>query len=157
MFSSVLIVDPEPAASRLYSCLIGDRAGRIEYARDGREGLLKLRANPPALLVTEAWLPLLDGYDLCALAHGEPGVLSIMATRLTDPMVRQRAHCSAADVVLAKPIDAQLFEHALEHLRARAARAREQSRRIRGQSRVLGGTARVIHRESIDIWRRPRS
>jgi DNA-binding response OmpR family regulator len=151
MFSSVLIVDPEPAASALYACLIGDRAGRIEYASDGRDALFKLLARPPALLVTEARLPLLDGYELCTEARRESGVLSIMATRLTDPMIRERAHRSAADVVLAKPIDAQLFEHALEHLRARAAR------HLCGHSRGLTGKSRVLHRESLDIWQRPRS
>jgi DNA-binding response OmpR family regulator len=159
MFTSALIVDPDPGSIAFYESVLASRAERIDYAIDGRDALFKLLAHPPELLVVEARLPLLNGCDLCAIVRRDPyaPLVSAIVTALTDAVIEQRVHACGADVILAKPLDAVRFTQAIDALYSAAAMARARSRRIRRDARATREQARIIHRESRALWRKPPS
>jgi DNA-binding response OmpR family regulator len=158
MFSSVLIVDPDPAAIAFYTAALEQRAHRVNVACDGREGLFELLADPPELLIAEARLPLLNGCDFCTIARREFTVplVTMIVTALADPAAGSRAR-ACADIVLPKPLDAGLFTQAIDTLQTMAAFARARARRIRGEAAMTRERAHVLLFQSRAIQRKLQS
>ena len=78
----------------------------MEQAGDGREALAKAIAEPPDVIVMEATLPGITGYDLCQLLRKDRDTSTVpilVVTADADPQTHQRLHAAGADVVLSKP------------------------------------------------------
>ena len=133
----VLIVEDEPDIAAVLEGILRKRY-RVEVARDGREGVAKVHALHPDLVVMDVFLPHLDGLD---------AVISLKASSDTAdiPVILVSAQVGVADRVralnlgavdyLAKPF------HASELLQ-RAERALSVNRRTtRGRRRARGAHA----------------
>ena len=101
-----LVADPDPGSRALYEQALGRCDFEIVYASDGREALVKVLEEPVALLITEAELPLIDGYALCQLVRRD-ALIRTMPIMVVTTDVRQtaqrRALQAGADTVLVKP------------------------------------------------------
>ena len=127
----VLIVEDEPDIAAVLEGILRKRY-RVEVARDGREGVAKVHALHPDLVVMDVFLPHLDGLD---------AVISLKASSDTadNPVILVSAQVGVADRVralnlgavdyLAKPFHAsellQRAERALSVNRRPAAAAQE--------------------------------
>jgi len=127
----VLIVEDEPDIAAVLEGILRKRY-RVEVARDGREGVAKVHALHPDLVVMDVFLPHLDGLD---------AVISLKASSDTAdiPVILVSAQVGVADRVralnlgavdyLAKPFHAsellQRAERALSVNRRPAAAAQE--------------------------------
>jgi uncharacterized protein (TIGR02266 family) len=82
----------------------------VEHARDGRQALARLQ-QPPAidLLVTDLFMPELDGFELVERLRRTPGLerLPVMAISGGDETARGRALQAGVDVYLRKPVRVQ--------------------------------------------------
>jgi DNA-binding response OmpR family regulator len=158
MFSSVLIVEPDPDLSAFFVSHLAGRTAILAYTDNGRDALFRMLSDPPELLVTEARLPYLNGFDLCTmLRHAGHACLSILATPRGDAILEARSRSAGADIVLGEPLDARAFTLALDRLYVRSAIARAQAQRLLTEARAVQQTARILHAESRDLWRKLRS
>jgi signal transduction histidine kinase len=65
MKHKILVVEDNlPLAERI-SQLLHDAGYQVDLAADGREGLLRVRAEPPDLVISDLSLPEMDGYTFC--------------------------------------------------------------------------------------------
>ena len=95
----VLVVDDDAPARRVLRDLLGDAAGRVSEAADGRAALALAAADPPDLVLLDLRMPGMDGYDVLAgLPAATPVVLVTSAgvRAAGDPRLRR------ADAVLGK-------------------------------------------------------
>jgi CheY-like chemotaxis protein len=102
----VLLVDPDDHSRVLYGESLRLAAFDVEEATDGREALVRAAASTPTIIVTEARLPFIDGYALCALFRSDPPTRDtpiIVLTADAIPAQLDRARESGADSVLVKP------------------------------------------------------
>lgn len=124
----VLIVEDEPDIAAVLEGILRKRY-RVEVARDGREGVAKVHALHPDLVVMDVFLPHLDGLD---------AVISLKASSDTAdiPVILVSAQVGVADRVralnlgavdyLAKPFHAsELLERAERALNRRPGVAQE--------------------------------
>jgi excisionase family DNA binding protein len=104
----ILVVDDDEAVL----ALIRDTLERevpgavIETATDGYEGLVRVGAFRPDLLVLDIRMPRLDGFEVCRRlkAHPETASVRILAmTAYTEEDVRERILQCGADDFLGKP------------------------------------------------------
>jgi CheY-like chemotaxis protein len=104
----VLVVEPDEATRTLYRKALEFAGLDVVEAADGRDALVKTLAVPPALVITEIRLPLMDGYSLCEILRRDPatrGVPILVVTSEAQLESAARARRVGADAVLVKPAD----------------------------------------------------
>ncbi len=64
MGRTVLVVEDDPGMRSLFATVLSEEGYRVETARDGTEGLSKLRSVEPDLVITDLRMPGLSGIEL---------------------------------------------------------------------------------------------
>jgi CheY-like chemotaxis protein len=89
----------------MLALLLTQEGYEVVTASDGEEALLRLGERPPALVVTDYWMPKLDGVELCRRMQEDErwrGIPVLMLTAIHEPAgVPAVAGLTA---VLAKPL-----------------------------------------------------
>ncbi len=112
---AILIVDDDQAVCDALRRALGLQGYEVELARDGEEGLLKLRSNPNAvdLLIVDILMPRLDGLEMTRRLRSDGNAVPILMLTARDQVSDRVAGLEAgADDYLVKPF-------ALEELVAR--------------------------------------
>ncbi len=68
----ILIVDDDADAREFLGILLRSQHHLVEAAVDGKEALLKIRANAPDLVISDILMPLMDGFTLCHEIRRDP-------------------------------------------------------------------------------------
>jgi len=101
----VLLVEDDPALRR-YLEVVLERAGySVISAGDGLEAMKSLLAEPVDVVVTDALMPNLDGYELCRFVRNSPHLahLPIILLSALDPR-NTTDESEQMDAFLAKPV-----------------------------------------------------
>ncbi|HJW09294.1 MAG TPA: response regulator, partial [Holophagaceae bacterium] len=69
----ILLVDDSPTQMGLLRSLFKRRGHEVMEARNGAEALLALAAERPDIVVSDCYMPLIDGYQLCRLLKDDRG------------------------------------------------------------------------------------
>lgn len=106
----ILVVEQNASEAAALQRLIEDAGYGCLSARDGREGLAVVVKDCPALVITSAMLPVMDGYTMCSeikknSARGNTPIPVILLTRLTEPEDIMKGLSCGADDYIAKPFD----------------------------------------------------
>ncbi len=65
MREKILVVDDDPDILEALTMILEAKGYQVATARDGVEGLAKLRAENPDLLVLDLLMPKMDGFAVC--------------------------------------------------------------------------------------------
>jgi CheY-like chemotaxis protein len=86
MIAEILVVDDSPMERLLVEALLTQNANyRIELAENGKQALEKIAAAPPSLIVTDLFMPEMDGLELVRRVRREyPEVPVILMTAYGD-------------------------------------------------------------------------
>jgi len=101
----VLLVEDDPALRR-YLEVVLERAGySVISAGDGLEAMKSLLGEPVDVVVTDALMPNLDGYELCRFVRNSPHLahLPIILLSALDPR-NTTDESEQMDAFLAKPV-----------------------------------------------------
>jgi len=63
--ANILVVDDDPDTCQLLSTLLARKDYHVETAYDGTEGLARVSANQPDLVVLDVMMPDMDGWETC--------------------------------------------------------------------------------------------
>lgn len=102
----VLIVDDDESTARLLARFLRDYD--VTLAFDGVEGLERAVATRPHLVITDVWMPRMDGIEMVEALKGDPGlhhVPVIFLTAVGDAPNVAHAISAGARHYLPKPID----------------------------------------------------
>jgi DNA-binding response OmpR family regulator len=80
MARTILVVDDEPTLRETLAEALESEGHRVVTAADGREALLRFRAEKPDLVLLDLMLPELSGIEVCRIIRAESGVPIIMLT-----------------------------------------------------------------------------
>lgn len=89
----LLIVDDDPAAIHLLSHILGERA-QIFFATGGEKALAQIRRQPIELVLLDAEMPDMSGFEVCARIRDDPYLADlpvIFITAHADPRTESRA------------------------------------------------------------------
>lgn len=104
--ATILIVDTNPVDRRWYITLLGNYGHRLLEASHGAEALTVAQAELPDLIITDIFMPHLDGFSLVRRLRGEPLLASIPVIFQTasydDSEIHRLAHSSGVPHVLRK-------------------------------------------------------
>ncbi len=108
----VLVVEDNEVNLELLQYLLQACGHQVEMARDGIEGLERLRAWRPDLVLCDIELPRMDGVSFARAVRADPGLGALPLLAVTaNAMGGDRARFLAAgfDDYIAKPIDPDRF------------------------------------------------
>lgn len=74
----VLIVDDDVEWREAVGDLLEDAGYSVAMAEDGRRGLEMIATSPPAVVMTDMQMPIMDGRELLAQAHAVDGRLPVI-------------------------------------------------------------------------------
>jgi two-component system alkaline phosphatase synthesis response regulator PhoP len=124
MPKKILIVDDDPDFVEAVTMILRPKKFEVVTAYNGKEGLEKVKAERPDLIVLDVMMPEKDGYSVCKELKSDPkwnhipillltGVVShIPTTRYTQEMGME----TEADDYLDKPVEPEALVKRIEVL-----------------------------------------
>jgi putative nucleotidyltransferase with HDIG domain len=106
-----VLEDSKAQATKLAETLTKEGYGAT-VARDGVEGLYMLQFSTPDLIISDVWMPELDGYEFCRIIKEDKKfahIPLILLTSLSEPKDVARGLKAGADYYLTKPYDESLL------------------------------------------------
>ena len=97
-----------------------ERHFELEFVGDGAVVLERVKVNPPALVILEALLPTLDGFQVCQQIKNDPATCHIPVLFFTVLLAEERAAQVGADGFLLKPLRRDILLDTIYRLLARA-------------------------------------
>jgi two-component system alkaline phosphatase synthesis response regulator PhoP len=79
----ILVVDDEPDFCSIVQGNLEKQGFEVEIAYDGKQGLEKVKANPPDAIVLDVMMPEMDGYEVCKELKGDETFADIPILMLT--------------------------------------------------------------------------
>ena len=120
----ILVVDDEPDFASIVQGNLEKEGFEVEVAYDGVEGLEKVKANPPDVIVMDVMMPEKDGYEMCKELKADErfaDIPVIMLTAVGDHVTSTRySHADGrsmeAEDYLAKPASAEEITASVKRL-----------------------------------------
>ena len=106
--AQILVVDDEDRNLRLIEALLVPSGYAVDVAHDGEEALMKVTESPPDLILLDAMMPKLDGFEVTRRLKEDEDtriIPIVMVTALQEVQARVMALEVGADDFLAKPVD----------------------------------------------------
>jgi CheY-like chemotaxis protein/anti-sigma regulatory factor (Ser/Thr protein kinase) len=106
----ILVVEDDRTTRHMLRTVLKEGGFSVVAAKDGAEALAKLRAAPFDLLLTDIWMPKVNGLELLAQLHQEPSrprVLVMTSDGTPDTLLR--AIREQAYHYLTKPVDPKVL------------------------------------------------
>ncbi|MFN7724193.1 MAG: putative bifunctional diguanylate cyclase/phosphodiesterase [Rubrivivax sp.] len=132
---SVLLVDDDGVSLLMTAYALRDRGFRITEATSGEQALALLRAETPDVVVLDALMPGLDGFETCRTLramHSYENVPVLMLTGLDDDASITRAYEAGATDFYVKSTQWSLLAGRLRYL-LRSSRTRQELERNRAR------------------------
>ena len=104
----VLVVDDNPDSRELWAVWLTHYGFHVEQAANGADAVQKAVESPPALVLMDLWMPIMDGLTAIQRLKADPRTAAIPVIALSahgnDP-VPSRATAAGAHGFLQKPCD----------------------------------------------------
>lgn len=104
----VLVVDDEPTNRKLMRNVLSSAKHTVFEASNGEQALRILETEPMDVVLLDAVMPKMDGFETCARIKSDPSLVKcqvLFVTSLEERSERIRAMDSGADDFLTKPVD----------------------------------------------------
>ena len=105
MTAKILVADDEANIIKLLRLYLREAGYEVVAARDGREALVRFRAEAPDLVVLDLMMPYLNGFDVCTEIRKESDVPVIMLTARSDDVDKIVGLEMGADDYITKPFN----------------------------------------------------
>jgi adenylate cyclase len=102
---TVLVIDDDQTVRDLMTRFLHQEGYNVALARDGAEGLERIRELMPAAVLLDIQMPKVDGWTVLEACKDDPEIADIPVIVLTISDNRKRAYALGASDFLVKPVD----------------------------------------------------
>jgi DNA-binding response OmpR family regulator len=106
MAVKILVIEDDPAVSRLVEYSLRHEGYEVVIAADGLEGIIKAYSEAPDLVILDVMLPGMDGFEICHCLKSNPGTASLLVLMFSakaQETDRNTGLKAGADDYLTKP------------------------------------------------------
>jgi DNA-binding response OmpR family regulator len=123
--SIILLADDSPHAQRMGERILREEGYEVVSLTDGNTAALRMADVDPDLVIADAFLPGMNGMDLCRYAKTRhPHVRVILTAGLLETFDEKEALTSGCDAILKKPFEASVVTETVRPLVKEAQLAR---------------------------------
>ncbi|PKG32159.1 hybrid sensor histidine kinase/response regulator [Methanoregula sp.] len=104
----IVVVEDSRTQADYLRYLLEREGAEVVTAAAGEDALVKIRNNPPDIVLTDIVMPGMDGYELCHAIKADPGTAGvpvILVTQLHDPSDVLKGLVAGAENFIVKPYD----------------------------------------------------
>src|SRR4051812_8065593 len=101
--SRVLVVDDEPQITRVLRTVLSSQGYQVRTAAEGQAALASFAEFRPELVITDLYMPHMDGVELCRRIRAVSGVPIIVLLVKGEERTKVEALDSGADDYVTKP------------------------------------------------------
>ena len=104
----ILLVEDTRTMLMVEQMMLAGQGFEILTAENGEEGLKRVDAAPPDLILADIVMPVMDGIEMCRRLKDRPDTRDIpiiMATTQGEPEKVEQAFLAGCDDYITKPID----------------------------------------------------
>jgi CheY-like chemotaxis protein len=101
---SILVVDDEFGFLEVIGLLLTQEGFEVATASDGEDALDRLREKTPDLVITDYWMPRMDGLELCRRMSADERWRSVPVLLMTANYENEKVSSPTLVGVIAKPI-----------------------------------------------------
>ena len=108
MDKKILVIEDDPATSRLVDYTLRHEGYQVSKASNGLEGIRKVHEEKPDLLILDVMLPGMDGFEICHRLRSEPATAQLpilMFSAKAQEIDKNTGLKVGADDYLSKPAD----------------------------------------------------
>ncbi len=109
----ILIVDDDPNGLHLLEVMLEGSGHEVTAAENGQMALESATANPPALIISDILMPVMDGFQLCKACKGDDTLRKVpfifYTATYTDEKDEEFALSLGADRFIVKPMEPDCF------------------------------------------------
>jgi CheY-like chemotaxis protein len=80
----ILIIEDDPLVSRMYQAIFQFEGYEVDMARNGEEGLEKLKKNKPTLILLDIMMPKMSGIEVLKEMKANPDTKNVPVVVLTN-------------------------------------------------------------------------
>lgn len=105
---TILTIDDSKSVRDMVTFTLEPEGYRIVAAEDGSDGLNKLRAEQPDMVITDLNMPVMNGIEFIAQARTEQagsGIPIVMLTTESSPEMKEKGKSAGATGWINKPFD----------------------------------------------------
>lgn len=116
---NVLVIDDDPTQRLLVAETLSQAGVCVDEALDGEEGLEKVSAHTPDLILLDVVMPGLNGFEVCELLRKDEATVHVpvvMVTACEDYEAIENAYTAGATHFLSKPINWDLLAHQVKYV-----------------------------------------
>jgi two-component system KDP operon response regulator KdpE len=103
--ATILVIDDDKLTTRLISDQLTEEGYTVHAAHDGQEGLRKMYAHRPDLIILDLLMPKMDGWTTCRRIREVSNLPIIMLTAKDRPQDVIRGLDEGADEYVTKPFE----------------------------------------------------
>jgi len=147
----VVVVDDDRAMRQMIHKVLAGSGFRVEQAEDGAQALDLCARFTPDIVLMDALMPVMDGFEACARLRQQPGTENIpvlMVTGLNDEQSVDRAMKAGASDFITKPIYWPLLLQRLRHILANQ-RAEQQIKHLAYHDTLTGLPNRMLFHDRL--------
>ena len=123
--SIILLADDSPHAQRMGERILREEGYEVVSLTDGNTAALRMADVDPDLVIADAFLPGMNGFDLCRYAKTRhPHVRVILTAGLLEILDEKEARLIGCDAILKKPFEASVVTQTIRPLVQEAQLAR---------------------------------
>jgi CheY-like chemotaxis protein len=114
----VLVADDDAIVLKLCTYVLQRAGYRVSIAENGQQVLAQVAVEPPAVIVLDLLMPVLDGLSACQHLRSNPTTAHIPVALMSahSTLMRPQVDLSCADAVIPKPFDFDQFLHTVAEL-----------------------------------------
>src|SRR6266705_5973657 len=101
--SRVLVVDDEPQITRVLKTVLTSQGYQVRVAAEGESALASFNEWKPELVITDLYMPHMDGIELCRRIRARSNVPIIVLSVKGEERTKVEALDSGADDYVTKP------------------------------------------------------
>ncbi|MDA0769403.1 MAG: response regulator [Chloroflexi bacterium] len=116
MPNNILIVDDEQALREILKDVLEDAGYKTEVAESAERALEILENYSPDIIVSDVWMPGMDGHEFCRAARGVSDASILMMSGVSSEFSVLQSKQIDADDFLIKPFDVENFLERIEAL-----------------------------------------
>lgn len=113
----IVLVDDEPNIRETVAFILEAEGYDVDTAVDGIDGLEKVRAAKPKLVLLDVMMPRMDGYEVCQTIRSDPalaGVFILILTAKGQKSDELKALEVGADLYMSKPFDDEIVVQVIQ-------------------------------------------